>query len=94
MERNKCLDKIKMPTNKIVVKLANKMLLELNKPSMKSLFFLAGLLATIQFVGMNEAFSQEGKDVFEQIALQKRNESAQLEQNPAPVLPDIVLTVG
>ena len=48
-------------------------------------------MVVIQLIGMNEAFSQKGKDVFEQIALQKRSESSELEQNPAPALPDVVL---
>lgn len=44
------------------------------------------------FLSLNQAVSAQNKDdVFEQIALQKRTGPSELEQNPAPVLPDVIL---
>lgn len=50
------------------------------------------IITIVFFLSLTQAvYGQKKEDLFEQIALQKRTVSSGLEQNPAPVLPDIVL---
>src|SRR6478736_8862949 len=50
------------------------------------MFIVTFFLSFVQTV-----IGQNKDDVFEKIALQKRTESSKLEENPAPILPDVVL---